>query len=173
MNRLLLRLVFWLSAAAFVLGLAWLSGGNTLGYALAAPGLALLLWAALKLRRINLRGNVMNVSQNPPGHSAVAAKLDEIEAEMRRIGMWQEQPLRPEQYSFTRAFGGDTMAFDQWLQFIFIPRVREIVAARGAFPPYSEVAAQAAREFDTHPLDTARLQTLLYEFDRLFGPPRF
>ena len=67
----------------------------------------------------------------------------------------------------------DTMAFEQWLQFVFFPRVREMVAARGAFPPYSQVAAQAVREFDTHPLDTTRLHTLLHEFDRLFGPPRF
>ena len=115
----------------------------------------------------------MTVSQNPPEYATVAAKLDEIEAEMKRIGMWQEQPPRPEQFSFTQAFAMDTMAFDQWLQFVFIPRVREIVATRGAFPPFSEVAAQAVREFDTHPLDTSRLHTLLHEFDRLFGPHRF
>ena len=173
MNKLLLWLAFLITAVAFVVGLAWLMAGNALGYALTPVSLALLVWAALKLRRINLRGSVINVSHDPPDYAVVAAKLDEIETEMRRIGMWQEQPLRPEQYDFTRAFGMDTMAFDQWLQFIFIPRAREIVAARGKFPPYSQVSAQAVREFDTHPLDTARLQTLLHEFDRLFGPSPF
>lgn len=173
MNKLLLWLVFLLGAAAFVPGLVWLMSGNLIGYVLAPLGLAPLLWAALRLRRINMRGNVTTVSRNPPDYPAVAAKLDEIEAEMRRIGMWQEQPLRPEQYSSRLAFGMDTMAFDQWLQFVLVPRVRDIISARGAFPPFSEVAAQAVREFDTHPLDTSRLQTLLHEFDRLFGPPRF
>ena len=173
MNKLLLWLVFWLCAAAFVLGVIRFAGGDLLGYALAPLSLALLFWAALRLRRINLRGAAPAVAQEPPDYAAVAAKLDEIEAEMKHIGMWQEQPLRPEQYAFTRAFGGDTMAFDQWLQFVLVPRAREIISTRGSFPPFSEVSPQAAREFDTHPLDTSRLQTLLYEFDRLFGPPRF
>ena len=173
MNKLLLWLVFLLCAAAFVLGVVWLVDGDLPGYALAPISLAALLWAAFRLRRINLRGAAPAVSHAPPSHEAVAAKLDEIEAEMKRIGMWQEQPPRPEQFSFTQAFAMDTMAFEQWLQFVFVPRVREIVATRGAFPPHSQVAVQAVREFDAHPLDTSRLHTLLHEFDRLFGPPRF
>ena len=173
MNKLLLWLIFFISAAAFVLGLVWLADGDPLGYAVTAAVLGLLFWSASKLRRSNLRGNAVTVSPKAPDYAAVAAKLDEIEAEMRRIGMWQGQELRPEQYDFRQAFGMDAMAFDQWLQFILIPRAREIIAARGSFPPFSEVSAQAAREFDTHPLDTSRLQTLLHEFDRLFGPPRF
>lgn len=173
MNKLHLWLAFCLGAAAFVPGVFWLADGDPAGYALAPLGLAALLWAAFRLRRINLRGAAPAVSHGPPSHEAVAAKLDEIEAEMKRIGMWQEQPPRPEQFSFTQPFAMDTMAFEQWLQFVFVPRVRDLVAARGAFPPYSQVAVQAVREFDAHPLDTARLHTLLHEFDRLFGPPRF
>ena len=45
----------------------------------------------------------------------------------------------------------DTMALSQWLQLIFLDRVRSIVAERGQFPPQSQVAAQAVREFDTVP----------------------
>lgn len=173
MNKLLLWLIFFIGATAFALGLVRLADGDPLGYVVTAAGLGLLFWSAFKLRRINLRGDVAAASPKAPGYAVVAAKLDEIEAEMRRIGMWQEQGLRPEQYDFRQAFGMDTMAFDQWLQFVLIPRAREIIAARGSFPPFSEVSAQAAREFDTRPLDTSRLQTLLHEFDRLFGPPRF
>jgi len=172
MNKLLLWLLFWLCAAAFALGVVWLLGDNPLGYVITALSFPLLFWTALRLRRINRGRGMAVVPHKPPDYAAVTAKLDEIEAEMRSIGMWQDQPLPPEQYAYTRAFAGDTMAFDQWLQFVLIPRAREIVATRGAFPPFSEVAAQAAREFDTHPLDTSHLQTLLYEFDRLFGPPR-
>jgi uncharacterized protein YqcC (DUF446 family) len=172
MNKLLLRLAFFLGATLFVLGLVRLPGGP-LDYVVTAAGLALLFCSALKHRRISVRGNVMNVSYQPPDYDTVAAKIGEIEAEMRRIGMWQDGPLAPEQYGFRQAFGMDTMAFEQWLQFVLVPRVREIIAARGRFPPHSEVAAQAVREFDAHPLDTSRLQTILSEFDRLFGPPRF
>jgi uncharacterized protein YqcC (DUF446 family) len=102
-----------------------------------------------------------------PDYQTVDAKIAAIETEMKRIGMWQAEPLEPEQYDFRAAFGADTMAFEQWLEFIFIPHVREIIVTRGPFPSESHVAAQAVREFDTSGFDTARLQQLLQEFDDL------
>ena len=73
----------------------------------------------------------------PPSHGEVAAKLDAIEAELRRAGLWQEAPLPDEAYDFSRAFASDTMTYAQWLQFVFVPRVRELVAAHGDFPASS------------------------------------
>jgi len=91
---------------------------------------------------------------------------DLIEAEMRSIGYWQNQPLRPEQLQFNQAFAMDTMAFTQWLQFIFLPRVRE-AAASNQFPSSSSVGVQAVREFDGDP-NAGNLVSLLAEFDELF-----
>src|SRR5262245_61502944 len=102
----------------------------------------------------------------PPQQQDVIRHADLIEAELRRIGFWQSQPLRPEQLTFTQAFAMDTMAFAQWLQFIFLPRVRE-AAASNQFPSSSSVGAQAVREFDGD-TDAANLVTLLAEFDALF-----
>lgn len=108
----------------------------------------------------------------PPDYDAVAAKLDEIEAELKRMGAWQAEPPPPEVLAFRQPFAMDTMAFEQWLQFVLLPRAREIIARRETFPPHSAVAVHAVREFDGRD-DTARLFDLLHEFDRLFGPPRF
>jgi len=91
---------------------------------------------------------------------------DRIEAEMRSIGYWQSQPLRPEQMEFTQAFAMDTMVFTQWLQFVFLPRVRE-AAATDSLPSSSSVGTQAVREFDGDP-NAGDLTTLLAEFDALF-----
>ena len=102
----------------------------------------------------------------PPTPSSVLAQLEHIEAGMKRIGLWQEGPLEPEQYDFRAAFAGDTMSFAQWLQFIFIPNVRA-AAGQNKFPAASHVGAKAVREFDTVP-DAAQLVTLLAEFDALF-----
>ena len=85
---------------------------------------------------------------------------------MRRIGYWQAEPLRPEQMEFTQAFAMDTMTFAQWLQFVFLPRVREAAAAN-QFPSGSSVGTQAIREFDGDP-DAGQLTTLLSDFDALF-----
>ena len=101
-------------------------------------------------------------------HEIVEEKITEIENEMKRIGSWQSEPLPEEKHNFHAAFAMDTLAFGQWLQFIFIPRVTSIVEARGEFPPSSSVGAQAIREFDGD--DTAQqLVSLLCEFDALFG----
>ena len=97
---------------------------------------------------------------------AVVRYADRIEAEMRSIGFWQNEPLRPEQMEFTQAFAMDTMAFTQWLQFVFLPRVREAAAAN-QFPSSSSVGTQAVREFDGNP-EAGDLITLLAEFDALF-----
>jgi uncharacterized protein YqcC (DUF446 family) len=101
-----------------------------------------------------------------PLQQKISQYADEIESEMRRIGMWQTQPLRPEQMTFKQAFAMDTMAFSQWLQFIFLPRVREAVASN-SFPKGSSVGAQAVREFDGDP-KANQLVMLLSEFDALF-----
>ena len=98
--------------------------------------------------------------------SEVMRYADLIEAEMRRIGYWQSEPLRPEQMEFTQAFAMDTMIFAQWMQFVFLPRVREAAAAN-QFPSSSSVGAQAVREFDGDP-NAEQLVSLLSEFDTLF-----
>jgi uncharacterized protein YqcC (DUF446 family) len=97
---------------------------------------------------------------------SVAYCADQIEAEMRSIGLWQDKPLEPKQLHFKKAFAMDTMTFAQWLQFIFLVRVREAVVSK-EFPSSSSVGAQAIREFDGHP-HADRLLTLLAEFDALF-----
>lgn len=112
-------------------------------------------------------------SSNPPAgrpgpsYEEVGQRIDAIEAEMQRVGLWQSEPLPPDRYEFRSAYAADTMSYDQWLQFVFIPRVREIVATQGQWPPSSSVGTQAIREFDT--VEQAQpLTHLLCEFDALF-----
>jgi uncharacterized protein YqcC (DUF446 family) len=97
----------------------------------------------------------------------VQTKLDEIVAEMKRVGFWQNEPLLPEQYDFQAAFAMDTMAFNQWLQFVFVPRVEQILDSQGTFPYRSQVGTQAIREWDGVP-EAAHLIELLCAFDTLF-----
>ncbi|HSB03019.1 MAG TPA: YqcC family protein [Anaerolineales bacterium] len=101
-----------------------------------------------------------------PNPQAVLSNLEEIETEMRRINLWQEKPLQPEQYDFRAAFAGDTMSFPQWLQFIFIPSVKR-AAANEDFPSKSQVSAKAVREFDGMEAASGLIE-LLSRFDALF-----
>jgi uncharacterized protein YqcC (DUF446 family) len=103
-----------------------------------------------------------------PSHDQVAAKLDAVEAELRKIGRWQTEPLPPEAYQNMGAFGMNTMAFTQWLQFVLLRNARAIVAQRGEFPSSSQVGVIAVREADTDP-DLLPLSRMLCDFDALFG----
>ncbi len=61
----------------------------------------------------------------------------------------------------------DTMAFTEWLQFVFLPRVREC-SQTGEFPATGQVSVQAIREFDGWH-EASDLVSLLCEFDALFN----
>jgi uncharacterized protein YqcC (DUF446 family) len=90
---------------------------------------------------------------------------DAIEQELRRMNVWQSEPLRDEAYRFSRPFAGDTMSFYQWLQFILVPRIRSVIKDRGKFPPSSHVGAYAVRELDGEH-EASDLIALLIRFDR-------
>jgi uncharacterized protein YqcC (DUF446 family) len=97
-------------------------------------------------------------------YSEAGRRIEAIEAEMRRIGFWRDVPPPTEAFSFIQPFAMDTMPFTSWLQFIFIPRVREVITGKGTFPGSSQVGVKAVREFDG--LDeVSELVTLLSEFD--------
>lgn len=110
----------------------------------------------------------MSLDSMPNHLNEVRKKIGEIEDEMKRLHMWQDEPLKLEQYKITKAFGMDSMTFDQWIQFILIPKVREILDEGGTFPANSMVGVQALREFDSYP-EAGNLVRLLNEFDSLFN----
>jgi uncharacterized protein YqcC (DUF446 family) len=98
-------------------------------------------------------------------YERAAAKLAEIEAEMRATGAWQAEELPRPAYFFERAFAADTMTTEQWLQFIFVPRVREALETK-SLPPRSQVGTYAVRCFDGEDR-LQRLVGLLCELDHI------
>lgn len=106
--------------------------------------------------------------ESPEKYTAVAKNADEIEAELLRLGWWSDMPPTQEAIDQMGAFGQGTMTFANWLQFIFLPRVRELIEERGEFPSESNVGAYAVREFDGQD-EASALVSLLIAFDGLFG----
>ena len=62
------------------------------------------------------------------------------------------------------AFGSENMSFMQWLAWVLIPRVRQIIAEKGKFPSASQIASFAIRELDGDPA-CGEIHDVLYEFD--------
>jgi uncharacterized protein YqcC (DUF446 family) len=111
----------------------------------------------------------MNHSDNKVSiYQLAAAKVIEIETALKKLNRWDREPLPPEKFKDMGAFGSHTMAFEQWLQFILIPRIQEIVRTQGAFPTSSMIGSYAVREFGTD-IESQDLQQLLYELDSLIN----
>jgi uncharacterized protein YqcC (DUF446 family) len=76
--------------------------------------------------------------------TALAAELEVV---MRDVGLWPgERPKGP--IEIRGAFGSENMSFGEWLAWVLIPRLHEIVRDRGEFPSGSNLAAYAIRALD-------------------------
>jgi uncharacterized protein YqcC (DUF446 family) len=126
-----------------------------------------------KYRRLLKRRATMTVN-SAHRSEAVLAKLDAIEAEMKRIGYWSESPpdLQAEiRAGMLRSFI-DAPSFELWLQCVFIPNARA-VATRNDLPKESQVGVMAMRQYDYHSHIPAaqKLLELLSDFDAIVEGP--
>ena len=80
-------------------------------------------------------------------HTEIASLLIDLEAELRRSGYWQFEPLGEAALASVEPFGVDTMTLAQWLQFVFIPRMHALAAAQMSLPGRCEVVPIAEEFF--------------------------
>ncbi len=102
--------------------------------------------------------------------AAITAKLDAVEAEMRRLQWWDPNPpdlLAAFDEGRMRTYL-DAPSFELWLQCVFLTRAREAVASQ-TLPGQSQVGLMALRQYDYHQQvpEARRLLELLNEFDAL------
>jgi len=97
----------------------------------------------------------------------IAEQLLLIERELRVLGMWKAVPPSDEDLSSREPFCVDTLDFDQWLQWIFLPRMKTILEQDLALPNASGILEMAQMVYASRPTETKTLQTLLAEFDQL------
>lgn len=77
---------------------------------------------------------------------AAALRLaDQVEAEMKNLGLWKSAEAGAEMAS--GAFGANSVTFEEWLQFTFLPNLRQ-TAATNTLPTHSKVAVAAIRNLD-------------------------
>ncbi|TRO12627.1 YqcC family protein [Ectopseudomonas mendocina] len=104
----------------------------------------------------------MNVRVN-----ALAEYLLLIERELRVQGWWQEEAPSAEALASVEPFCVDTLTFEQWLQWIFLPRMKALLESGATLPSVSGIQAMAEMVYQQQPSVARRLLELLGEFDRL------
>ena len=99
----------------------------------------------------------------------VADSLIQIEIELRRIGAWEEESPPPEALQSTQPFGIDRLEFTQWLQFVFIARMKTLIEAGKPLPAVSGMAPMAEEHFNGREESGEAVISELEEMDRLLS----
>ncbi|MDD3610387.1 MAG: YqcC family protein [Halothiobacillaceae bacterium] len=97
------------------------------------------------------------------------ARLDAIEAEMRRIGLWGDTAPDPDALASVMPFCYDTLLFHEWLQWVFLPRMREVFQRGESLPAACVIHPLAEHSFAELPHPTDALLALIDQFDRFMA----
>ena len=97
----------------------------------------------------------------------IADQLLLIERELRTLGMWKDVPPSDEALASREPFCVDTLDFDQWLQWIFLPRMKTILEQDLALPNASGILEMAQMVYAERAAETRALRDLLKQFDQL------
>jgi len=100
-------------------------------------------------------------------HHALAEVLLKIEAEMRECSLWSSETPTDEALKSIHPFCVDTMPFTEWLQFIFVPKMKEVIEQGCWLPSSGDISIMAEESFYTYPVNTNNLLNLLIECDEI------
>ena len=95
----------------------------------------------------------------------VAQLLDNVQRAMERASVWQTQPPAPEKLMSTAPFSVDTLSFLEWLQWIYVARLRALLDANAALPQGAQVLPYAEEALRVSGDNIPGLLTLIEQLD--------
>ncbi|GAA0690102.1 YqcC family protein [Marinobacterium maritimum] len=96
----------------------------------------------------------------------VSLLLIEIRAEMENIGLWKEDAPAAEALASVQPFCVDTLAFNEWIQWLLLPRLEMMIKQQLPLPQNSEIHPMAEEVFKQLEEDTDRLLDLIGQLDQ-------
>jgi len=95
--------------------------------------------------------------------------LAELETEMDQLGYWSSNSPPPESFNSQLPFCADTLDFPAWLQWVFLPRLKEIHAKGHDLPFHSQIMPYASHYFSTTHKPKGKIVLLLGKLDSLLN----
>lgn len=80
-------------------------------------------------------------------HARLAELLPELESMLREFGLWSAREPHPGALASMQPFCIDTLSFEQWLQFVFLPRMQALLATEASLPSRCAIAEMAEIHF--------------------------
>ncbi len=87
----------------------------------------------------------------------VASLLIDVEAALRRLNLWQQQPPSRSALMSRQPFSIDTLSFPQWLQFVFLPSMHGLIKNGQLLPDNCQIEPMAQEYFKSLGLDADSL----------------
>lgn len=97
---------------------------------------------------------------------AVANLLIDLEYELRVMQLWENVPPSEKAMASVEPFCIDTLTFPQWLQWVFLPRMHQLVDAQGPLPEKCEITPMAEEYFRHHPTPNPQILGVLQGIDQ-------
>jgi uncharacterized protein YqcC (DUF446 family) len=101
--------------------------------------------------------------------TAVSAVLIDIEAELRRLDLWEAEPPSSEALTSTQPFCIDTLTLPQWLQFVFLPTLYHMLEQEQPLPRRCAITPMAEEYFRGAQLPVTGLLAALQQVDDLLN----
>ncbi len=97
----------------------------------------------------------------------IADVLLEVEANLRTSGKWEQKQPPESALASAEPFCIDSLKFEQWLQWIFLPRMKQILEEQKPLPAKSGIYMYADVILRRKDVSTNNLLTLIKRFDDL------
>ena len=95
----------------------------------------------------------------------ISQLLKEIEQELRLLGLWSETAPSKNALASSEPFCVDTLSLSEWLQWILIPRMQQLLSAGLPLPGNCNIHAMAEESFKPLTQDCSSLLILIKRFD--------
>lgn len=100
---------------------------------------------------------------------AVLELLEQMQVEMERLALWQATPPTAEQFQSDMPFCMNTMACSQWLQWVYIARLKALIEASRRLPRGAQVHPYAEEAFKGEGLESKALLDMIAQLDKLLA----
>ena len=107
----------------------------------------------------------MNADKN----AQVLALLDTLEKEMQELKLWGQEAPSDAALQSVEPFAVDTLQFNEWLQWIFIPRLGAMAHANIALPYASGIAEMAEEWLPARGINGSELLVVLRTLDKMLS----
>ncbi len=103
------------------------------------------------------------------GVVTIAVLLIDVEAGLRQLNLWEQDPPSAKAVASTQPFCIDTLSFAQWLQHIFLPMMYQLLNNDQPLPRECAIAPMAEEYFRGLGLPSAELEAALVAIDQLLS----